>query len=90
MKQIVGIDIAHDMALDEDYERSMTLVLDELKQLYGEYGCLLGAYDIMKEFEHTHMRLNMHRKEKLAKAWVDVESDETLRKFMDWMDEVSE
>lgn len=90
MKRIVDIDIAHKQAIDEDYERSMTLVLDELKRLYKANESRLGAYNIMKQFEHTHLHLNMWRQEKLAKAWCSVEIDEILRKFVNWMDEVSE
>ncbi|MBC2048244.1 hypothetical protein [Listeria booriae] len=88
--KIVDIEIAHNQALDEDYERSATLVLDELKRVYQSCLRELGAYDIMKEFENTHLRLNRWRQEKLAKAWCSVDSDEILRKFMDWIDEVSE
>ncbi|PNP88952.1 hypothetical protein BMT55_13860 [Listeria newyorkensis] len=90
MKQILDIDTAHKQALEADYERSVTLVLDELKHLYESYLRELGAYSVMKEFEHTHLRFNAFRQEKLAKAWCSVEIDEIVRKFMNWMDEVSE
>ncbi|WP_430534433.1 hypothetical protein [Listeria rocourtiae] len=90
MKRILDINIAHEKALEEDYKRNRALVLDELKRLYTSYSSQLGAYEIIEEFEYTHMRLNMHRKEKLAKAWWNVETDDILRKFMSWIDEVSE
>ncbi|EUJ44439.1 hypothetical protein [Paenilisteria rocourtiae] len=90
MKRILDIDIAHEKALKEDYERSMTLVLDELKRLYRIVKRELGAYYIMKYFEHSHLRMNRWRQEKFVKAWIDVDSDEILRNFMDWIDGVRE
>lgn len=87
--KIVDIEIAHNQALEEDYERSATVVLDELKRLYRASEREIDAYNVMKEFEKTYLRVNLWRDNKLAKAWFDVETDDLLRKFLDWMDEVT-